>query len=87
MKTITAQSLKDEGRGTKCQVSGVECQVAGVRCQVRGATHLAMLEKPGANHRETLAALERQGARLNPVESGLARVDERTRKSSANCAN
>jgi hypothetical protein len=48
------------------------------------ATHLAMLEKLDANHRELLAALERHGARINAVESGLARVDERTRSLSAN---
>ncbi len=43
------------------------------------ATHLAILEKLDANHRELLAALERQVARINALESGLARVDERTR--------
>jgi hypothetical protein len=42
--------------------------------------HLAMLEKLDANHRELLAALERLGTRINAVEAGLARVDERTRK-------
>jgi len=42
-------------------------------------THLAILEKLDANHRELLAALERQGTRINALESGLARVDERTR--------
>ena len=44
------------------------------------ATHLAVLEKLDANHRELLAALERQSSRINAVETGLARVDERTRK-------
>ncbi len=44
------------------------------------ATHLAILEKLDANQRELLAALERQVARINALESGLARVDERTRK-------
>jgi hypothetical protein len=44
------------------------------------ATHLAILEKLDANHRELLAALERQVTRINALESGLARVDERTRK-------
>ena len=44
------------------------------------ADHLALLEKLDANHRELLAALERQATRINAVESGLARVDERTRK-------
>ena len=42
--------------------------------------HLALLEKLDANHRELLAALERQATRINALESGLARVDERTRK-------
>jgi hypothetical protein len=44
------------------------------------ANHLAMLEKLDANHRELLAALDRQVSRINALESGLARVDERTRK-------
>ena len=44
------------------------------------AGHLAMLEKLDANQRELLAALERQASRINALESGLARVDERTRK-------
>jgi len=43
-------------------------------------THLAILEKLDANHREVLAALERQGTRINTLETGFARVDERTRK-------
>jgi len=41
---------------------------------------LAILEKLDANHRELLAALERQASRINTLESGLARVDERTSK-------
>ena len=44
------------------------------------ATHLAILEKLDANHRELLAALDRQVTRINVLESGLARVDERTKK-------
>ena len=44
------------------------------------ATHLAILEKLDANHRELLGALERQAGRINALEAGLARVDERTRK-------
>jgi hypothetical protein len=44
------------------------------------ADHLALLEKLGSNHRELLAALERQGTRINGLEAGLARLDERTRK-------
>jgi hypothetical protein len=42
--------------------------------------HLALLEKLDANHRELLAALDRQASRVNTLEAGLARVDERTRK-------
>jgi hypothetical protein len=44
------------------------------------ATHLAVLEKLGANHRELLAALDRQANRISALETGLARVDERTSK-------
>ena len=42
--------------------------------------HLAILDKLDANHRELLAALERQTTRINALEAGLARVDERTSK-------
>jgi hypothetical protein len=42
--------------------------------------HLAILEKLDANHRELLAALERLATRINALEAGLARLDERTRK-------
>jgi hypothetical protein len=44
------------------------------------AGHLAILEKLDANQHELLAALERQANRISALESGLARVDERTRK-------
>jgi hypothetical protein len=44
------------------------------------ADHLALLEKLDANHRELLAALDRQASRINTLETGLARVDERTRR-------
>ena len=44
------------------------------------ATHLAVLEKLDANHRELLAALDRLASRINSLATGLARVDERTRK-------
>jgi hypothetical protein len=43
------------------------------------AIHLALLDKLDMNHREQLAELERQGTRINTLEAGLARVDERTR--------
>ena len=46
----------------------------------RSDDHLALLENLDANHRELLAALDRQVTRINAIESGLARVDERTRK-------
>jgi hypothetical protein len=44
------------------------------------AIQLAILEKLDANHREVLAALDGQATRINALECGLARVDERTRK-------
>jgi hypothetical protein len=44
------------------------------------ATHLVVLEKLDTNHRELLAALDRQASRINALATGLARVDERTRK-------
>ena len=43
------------------------------------ADHLAVLEKLDANHRELLSVMERQAGRINALEAGLARVDERTR--------
>ena len=42
--------------------------------------HLAILDKLDANHRELLAALERLATRVNALEAGLARADERTSK-------
>jgi hypothetical protein len=44
------------------------------------AIHLAILDKLDANHRELLSALDRQGSRINTLETGLGRVDERTRR-------
>ena len=44
------------------------------------ADHLALLEKLGVNHGELLAALERQATRINALEAGFARLDERTRR-------
>jgi len=44
------------------------------------ADHLALLEKLDTNHRELLAALERQGARISALEAAFARLDERTTK-------
>ena len=42
--------------------------------------HVGTLARLDANHREVLAAVERQVERINALESDLARVDERTRK-------
>ena len=44
------------------------------------ADHLALLEKLDRNHRELLAALERQGARISALAEGVARLDERTKR-------
>ena len=44
------------------------------------AEMLATRERLHANHRELLAALDLQATRINALESGLARVNERTRK-------
>ncbi len=44
------------------------------------ADHLTLLEKLDVNHRELLAALERQGTRISALEAGFARLDERTGK-------
>jgi len=44
------------------------------------ANHLALLEKLDANHRDLLSTLERHAGRINALEAGLARVDERTKR-------
>jgi hypothetical protein len=44
------------------------------------AGHLAILEKLDANHRDLMATLERQASRISALESGLARVEERTKR-------
>jgi hypothetical protein len=54
-------------------------ELAALKDQIH-AGHLAILDKLDANHRDLLAALDRQATRINTLESGLARVDERTRK-------
>ena|SRR5438045_3410396 len=43
------------------------------------ASYLAIGDKLDINHREVLSALDRQVTRINNLEAGLARVDERTR--------
>src|SRR4051794_17505008 len=44
-----------------------------------GASHIAIAELMTHNHKELLERLDRQVTRINHLESGLARVDERTR--------
>jgi hypothetical protein len=53
-------------------------ELAALKDQMH-ANHLALLEKLDANHRELLSALDRHATRINNLEAGLARVDERTR--------
>jgi hypothetical protein len=43
-------------------------------------TNSAALMPGGVNHRELLAMLERQATRVNALEAGLARLDERMRE-------
>ncbi len=43
------------------------------------ASHLDLVGKLDVNHRELLAALERQSARISALEAGFARLDERSR--------
>jgi hypothetical protein len=45
-----------------------------------GAGYLAVAEKMDQHHRELLASLETQITRINDLETGLARVDERTHR-------
>ncbi len=54
-------------------------ELAGLKDQLH-AGHLAILEKLDANLREVLAGLERQANRVSVLETGLARVEERTRE-------
>jgi len=48
-----------------------------------GASYLAMADKLDANHKEIMSALDRQVTRINDLETGLARVDERTEVSAS----
>jgi hypothetical protein len=45
-----------------------------------GAGYLAVAEKMDQHHRELLTALDHQVNRINEIETGLARVDERTKR-------
>jgi hypothetical protein len=44
-----------------------------------GASYLAIADKLDTNHRELLSALDRQVTRINDLEAGFARLDERTK--------
>ena len=74
-KFLTPNRRKPEPMGR----ADFYAELAALKDQIH-AGHLAILEKLDANHRELLAALERQATRISALESGLARVDERTSK-------
>jgi hypothetical protein len=74
-KFLTPKSAKPEPMGR----ADFYAELAALKDHIHTG-HLAILEKLDANHRDLLAALERQVTRINTLESGLARVDERTRK-------
>jgi hypothetical protein len=74
-KLLTAKAAKPEPMGR----ADFYAELAVLKDHIHTG-HLSILERLDVNHRELLAALERQATRLNTVESGLARVDERTRK-------
>jgi hypothetical protein len=74
-KLFSAKPAKPEPMGR----ADFYAELAALKDHIH-AGQLAILDKLDANHRELLAALERQATRINGLESGLARVDERTRK-------
>ncbi len=53
-------------------------EMLAIRERING-THLSLLDRLDSNQGQLLAALERLGNRVNALETGLARVDERTR--------
>ena len=55
-------------------------ELAAMRDRI-GAGYLAVAEKIDQNHKELLTALDHQITRINELETGLARVDERTKNS------
>jgi hypothetical protein len=73
-KFLTPKAAKPEPMGR----ADFYAELAALKDQIHTG-HLAILDKLDANHRELLAALERQATRINTLEAGLARVDERTR--------
>jgi hypothetical protein len=72
-KLLSAKPAKPEPMGR----ADFYAELAALKDHIHTG-HLAILDKLDANHRELLAGLERQATRINAVESGLARVDERT---------
>ena len=74
-KLLSSKSAKPEPMGR----ADFYAELAALKDHVHTG-HLAILEKLDANHRELLAAMERQATRINALESGLTRVDERTSK-------
>jgi hypothetical protein len=74
-KLLTAKAAKPEPMGR----ADFYAELAALKDHIH-AGQLAILDKLDANHRALLAALERQAARVNALEAGLARVDERTSK-------
>ena len=76
-KFLTSKTAKPEPMGR----ADFYAELAALKDHIH-AGHLAILEKLDANQRELLAALDRQAARVSALETGLARVDERTRSES-----
>ena len=74
-KLLSSKPVKPEPMGR----ADFYAELAALKDHVHTG-HLAILEKLDANHRELLAAMERQATRINALESGLTRVDERTSK-------
>ena len=73
-KLLSSKPAKPEPMGR----ADFFAELAALKDQIHTG-HLAILDKLDANHRDLLAALDRQATRINTLESALARVDERTR--------
>jgi len=74
-KPETRRQISEDGRQkTEDRGAAAVGYLSGFLCV---GFALALLVTGCVGHRELLAALERQATRINAVESGLARVDER----------
>jgi hypothetical protein len=73
-KLLNSKPAKPEPMGR----ADFYAELAALKDQIHTG-HLAILDKLDGNHRDLLAALDRQATRINTLESALARVDERTR--------